>query len=326
AVPLDLEHMAALIEFEDDAGAVEALTQAARENRDFAYTLRRLRYDRAERKQLAEQRATYVETGVQVIDSYHDLPRGAAALHDLWGAEDGQWIREKDHRSCPGHVMAPGQYIGNWTAYCLDPAGNGHRPRSGNGAKKADPAAMRAVVEGNKDWVAATDVRRDWLLQFTRRKTWPKTAQEQMSRFAAQQVLLGGDIITQGLGAPEALELARQWLGLPETADRSACAEAAAQADPRRLVLHHFVAVAATIERQAGAKDRRAWRTDHLAYPRALRERIGEYLRLLETLGYQLSPIERAVASGETHHPAREDAAQAPEEPQLQETEGAEEQ
>ncbi|MEU0770564.1 ParB/RepB/Spo0J family partition protein [Streptomyces albogriseolus] len=312
ALPVTLDHMAALIEFEDDPDALKVISGAVGRG-DFDWVVRRLRNERDERIERAKQREEYVAAGIRVFDSRDDLPEGAEELWRLRTTEGGDSISTEDHLACPGHAVAPHEYGGKWTTVCLDPAGNGHHlhhPRVSRDGQKRDPAAEAAVVQGNKDWVAANDVRREWLAQFARRKSWPKETQDVMSRFVASQILLGGHIITSGMNTSDSLKLACQWLALGEDADWAQCAEAAAQAAPGKLPLIQFAAVAAIMERQVGAKDRRAWRTDRLAYTEGTRKRIASYLQALGSLGYELSPVERAVAEGRTYDPFEKAKAQ----------------
>ncbi len=303
---LGLDQMAALLEFENDPAAVEQLTAAA-ESGNFDWHLEKLRSKREARRKFAEQGKEYRAAGIQVIDSRSDLPDTAA---EVWGLADadGRYLSRDDHQSCPGHVMAPWDDEGTgWNAFCLDPAAHGHQVRITDPSRKPkaakDPAAMRAVKEGNRDWEAATTVRRNWLAQFARRRTWAKETQEAMSRFAAREMIRGGYVLNNGFNADDSLELMRQWLAMPEDAGWKKCAEAADQAGAGRLPFLHFATVGTRIEKQAGARDRRAWRTDSQAYTDDLRGRIGDYLRALGELGYELSPIEQAVADRETYHP-----------------------
>ncbi|MET7816091.1 hypothetical protein ABZT26_35290 [Streptomyces sp. NPDC005395] len=305
-----LDEMAALIEFENDPEALKELT-AAVGGHDFDWLLQRRRADRDDRARLARERKEYVAAGVRMLDSRTDLPEGAEELWRLRTTEDGERLSDEDHRECPGHAVAPQEFGSGWATVCLDPAGNEHHlqnPRRKE--EERDPAAEAAVVQGNKDWVAATAVRREWLVQFARRRSLAKEVQETVARFVVEQILLGGYIITNSLNASETLDLARQWLGADKDAGWPQCAEVAAKAAPGKVPVLQFVAVASPLERQAGAKDRRAWRTDRLGYTDGLRERIGSYLRSLESLGYELSPVERAVAEGRSYDPFEKAKAQ----------------
>ena len=84
---------------------------------------------------------------------------------------------------------------------CTDPEGNGHIDRwaatSGQEEKKragdmtddereAARAERKHVIESNKAWKAATEVRRQWLATFAARKTAPSGAEAYLARVLAE--------------------------------------------------------------------------------------------------------------------------------------------
>ena len=197
-------------------------------------------------------------------------------------AARGRRTHPRDHASCPGR----GAYFDTWDPghaihYCASPEEHGHTPRislsptpappgadgaaggdtSGPGASPGpadeppDPT-RRLVIEGNKAWQAAAEVRKRWLADvlFARR-----TAPREVAQFVARQLLAMPEPVRTGLSmAPGRMsfsEVTRQdagkWL---EIADTTAVA---------RLPLLMFTPIAVTYEyAMTQGEGRHTWRTE----------------------------------------------------------------
>ena len=191
--------------------------------------------------------------------------------------------------------------------YCTDPAGNGHavrslllpRPPAGDpGTGSGGPAGpaedappdpdRRLVIEGNKAWKAAAEVRKRWLatVLFARRNA-PRPA----GPFVARQLLVMPDPLRSGLAGAPGRELFREITG--QRADRlvEVCETTAAGRLPL-LMLGPIV----TAYEQAMTKGegKNTWRTDR--YAPCPRREAGRYLSFLASIGYPLSAVEQALA------------------------------
>jgi ParB family chromosome partitioning protein len=149
-----------------------------------------------------------------------------------------------------------------------------------------DPS-RRLVIEGNKAWTAATEVRRRWLTSLFARRT----AARELTQFVARQLVTMPDPLWSGLARAHSQELFSQLTGHSEGEWVTICGSAPAG----RLPLVMFAPVATAFESAMGeGEGRNTWRTDR--YSPCPREQASAYLTLLARLGYQLSVIERAVA------------------------------
>ena len=276
-----------------------------------AETIRQERAEAAEHQRLLEELAA---AGIPVTD---DLPPGAVRLNQL--LHDGEELTSEAHAACPGR----GAFFVPWDMryvvhYCLNPGEHGHTSRSllaqppsagpglssdTGGGDVAEPGASpapaeepadpsrRLVIEGNKAWQAAAEVRKRWLADvlFARRN-----APREAAPFIARQLLTMPEPLRTGLaiaaGRLSFAEVARQeaskWL---EICDTTAAA---------RLPLLMLTPIAVTYEyTMTQGEGRNTWRTDN-RYSPCPRTQAGHYLAFLASIGYQLTPIERAVADG----------------------------
>ena len=129
--------------------------------------------------------------------------------------------------------------------YCSDPATYGHTVRSaiavsaaapgqpdapdpaGAPADEAPDPSRRIVIQGNKAWAAATEVRRRWLTTLFARRS----AACEVAQFIARQLVRMPEPLRSGLGRAHAQMLFRQltgrddhdWLEACETAPAGAC-------------------------------------------------------------------------------------------------------
>jgi hypothetical protein len=150
-----------------------------------------------------------------------------------------------------------------------------------------DPG-RRLVIEGNKAWKAASEVRKRWLgsVLFARR-----TAPREAAPFIAGQLLTMPDPLRSGLpGAASSLlfseitgRTAATWL---ETCDTTPAARMPL------LMLAPIVTAYETAMTEGEGKN--TWRTDR--YSPCPRRAAAAYLAFLASIGYQLSTIEQALA------------------------------
>jgi ParB family chromosome partitioning protein len=304
---LTIDQLAVVAEFQDDPQAVSRLAAAAWTGA-FEHEAERIRQNRAEQAEQDRLRRDLEEAGVTVTDT---LPAGAHPLAGL--RHDGEDLTPESHASCPGR----GVFFRSWdpTApnhYCCDPAGHGHTYRHGDPATSditAGPAgaastpgpagrpdvapaddSRRLVIQGNKAWKAATQVRHRWLTAslFARR-----TAPREAAPFVARQLLTMPDPLRSGLAAAPSRALFSQITGQPADRWLDACDTAPAG---RVALLLLGPVVTAYEQAMTDGEGRNTWRTDR--YSPCPRDQAGRYLAFLASAGYQLSDIERAVVDG----------------------------
>ena len=312
---LTLEELALLAEFDGDDGAISRILDALHRGYNVDYEAERIRQDRAEAAAHQRLLDELTAAGIQISP---DLPPGAVRLSQL--LHDGEELTAEAHAACPGR----GAFFPSWDLlrpayYCTSPEEHGHTqrhsllsqpPAAGAGtsadadpggvpAPSASPApaeeppdpSRRLVIEGNKAWQAAAEVRKRWLADvlFARR-----SAPREAAQFVARQLLSMPEPLRTGLaiasGRLSFSEITRQdasrWL---EICDTTAAA---------RLPLLMLAPIAVTYEyAMTQGEGRNTWRTDN-RYSPCPRTQAGHYLAFLASVGYQLTPIERAVADG----------------------------
>jgi ParB-like chromosome segregation protein Spo0J len=301
--PLDLEQLAVIAEFQDDLEAVTRLAAAAWNGHGFDHIAEQLRQRRADQAEQDRLRRDLVAAGYAVTDS---LPPGAQRLTVL--LHDGGELTDEAHADCPGR----GVFFNGWDPltrqhYCTDPAAHGHASRyehavspslplpagapgiGDTGAAPPDPA-RRLVIEGNRAWKAAAEVRRRWLAaSLLARRTAPREAVQ----FAACQLLAMAEPLRSGLSDAPRRDLFRQLTGQAAETLLDTCVTAAAGRLPLLILAPIVTAYEHAMTEGEG---RNTWRTDRYApCPRA---EAGRYLAFLASLGYELSTIEQAVADG----------------------------
>ena len=313
AAQLTLDELALLAEFDGDSEAVATVLEALRRGLTVEYVAERIRQDRAEAVRHEQLVAGLEAAGITVTEG---LPDGAARLAGL--VHDGEDLTLETHASCPGR----GAYFQSWNLehpvhYCAAPAGHGHTvrtfgpaPGDGNDADGAgahaaaaagplpdDPAGdappdpgRRLVIEGNKAWAAAGEVRRRWLPQLFARRAAPR----EVARFVARQLLTMPEPLRLGLAAAPASPLFTDVTGLHADQAADGCDTCPAV----RLPLLMLAPIAAAYEGAMSGTEaaRSPWRADR--YSPCPRPDAGRYLAFLASIGYQLSVIERAVADG----------------------------
>jgi ParB family chromosome partitioning protein len=295
---LSLDQYAILAEFQDDPDAIEQLLGVARWG-SMEHEAERIRQHRAEQAEHQRLRAELETAGYQVTDASPESDQLLAAL-----LQDGDDLTAEAHAACPGRAVFFYRWdLQNPVHYCTDPATHGHTSRSATPAPGGDggepgPAtplveeppdpSRRLVIEGNKAWAAATEVRHRWLATLFARRTAPR----ELAQFVAAQLVRMREPLYSDLArAPQHSVFTQitgrtgdDWVTVSETASAG------------RLPLVMFAPVAAAFESaMEGDQGRNTWRLDR--YSPCPREQAAAYLTLLAGLGYQLSAIEQAVAS-----------------------------
>jgi ParB family transcriptional regulator, chromosome partitioning protein len=310
---LTLDQVAAVAELGDDKAAVKKLVDAAEDGTGrFRHTLEQLRADKAEQAARDDLTARLKAEGATIAESY---PGWSSQLDQLQN-DKGKKITPRGHKACPGHaahiqrLWSQAGIVFKPVYFCADPKANGHQALGGGAAPAADGPDLEAqraerqrTLAGNKLWRAAETVRRQWLTGFIAAKTPPKTA----ARFIAESLARNDGCIWRAMerGNSMACELgavpARPAAAYGEQAAAATGAVAARAGDGRAQVITLGIILAA----YEGATTVDTWRgngTDSLGG-------IRRYLQALAGWGYELSPIEQAVADGQQWQPA---AAPAP--------------
>jgi ParB family chromosome partitioning protein len=297
---LSLDQYATLAEFQNDPDAVERLLSVARWG-SMDHEAERIRQHRAEQAEHQRLRDELEDSGYQVADTPAEGDQLLATL-----LHDGEDLTAEAHADCPGRAVCFYRWdLQSPVHYCTDPAAYGHVSRAARADAPApdgdegdpDPAApameeppdpsRRIVIEGNKAWAAATEVRRRWLISLFARRT----AARELTQFVARQLVTMPDPLWSGLARAHSQELFTKLTGHSEDEWVTICATAPAG----RLPLVMFAPVATAFESAMGeGEGRNTWRADR--YSPCPREQACAYLVLLAGLGYQLSVIERAVA------------------------------
>jgi ParB family chromosome partitioning protein len=318
----DLEELALLRPFEDDPETMERILAAVESGSPLRYLVQRITDERAARARRDKLAADLQASGITVLDH---VPPGAIRLSWLLAdtADSSDSSHEEDdgqdqdarlmdpaaHASCPGAATVLHTWQDEPSYYCLDPGQYGHArlhqdtpvpfpAAPPGGAPDGDAAgqgrspdpARKLVIEGNKAWVAAGTVRQRWLAEFLSRKAPPSGSAAVIARFVTTQLITMPQPLRQALGGIRDRRMYRD-LGGPAPG-------AAGTASQPRLWLLALAPVAAAYEDQmTGTGEQRAtWRTDR--FSPCPRVDAGAWLRFTAEVGYQLSPVERAVADG----------------------------
>ena len=152
-----------------------------------------------------------------------------------------------------------------------------------------DPG-RRLVIEGNKAWAAAAEVRRRWLPQLFARRAAPR----EVARFVAVQLLTMPEPLRLGLAAAPGSPVFTDVTGLHADQAADGCDTCPAV----RLPLLMLAPIAAAYEGAMSGTEaaRSTWRADR--YSPCPRPDAGRYLAFLASIGYHLTVIEQAVADG----------------------------
>jgi ParB family chromosome partitioning protein len=299
---VSLEDLALLAEFDGDTDATGRLLGCLEHGYSLEHTAERIRQDRAEAAQHAQIRADLAASGITVTDA---LPDRAAWLTSL--RHDDQDLTPETHAACPGHgatfarwnqlepawyCTSPAEYghTSRWTLTSTTNSGADHQGATGTLPEPAPDPDRKLVIEGNKAWQAAAQVRHRWLAaSLFPRKSVPREAHV----FLARQLLAMPDPLRSGLATAAGKALFGQLTG-HDLAQWDQDCDTAATA---RLAVAMLGPVITAYEHaMTEAEGRNTWRTDR--YSPCPRPDAGRYLAFLASLGYQLSAIEQAVADG----------------------------
>jgi ParB family chromosome partitioning protein len=299
---LSLEDLAVIAEFEGEPDAIAKLLDTARWGGSLEHQAERLRQQRAEQAEHERLCRELEAAGISVTPA---LPSAGQLLTAL--RHDGEDLTAESHVGCPGR----GAFFRSYDPatpvhYCADPAAYGHTFRhadleiSGNAVGAADThdpagegdggppdAARRLVIQGNKAWKAAAQVRKRWLATnlFPRR-----TVPRQAAQFVTRQLLTMPDPLRSGLATAHSRALFTEITGQP--ADK--WEEASDTAAAARLPLLMLAPIVTAYEQaMTEGEGKNTWRPDR--YSPCPRNEAGRYLAFLASLGYQLSDIEQAV-------------------------------
>ncbi|MFD5553737.1 ParB N-terminal domain-containing protein [Streptomyces sp. NPDC127068] len=311
------EHLAAITEFADDPEALAAITEAAAQDDadagdvEWAIAVERTKRDKRAK---AEAHRAELEAAGQKIRDAEELSERALPVWRLRG------ISTEEHAGCKGLVWVFDERRGDrYEPHCSAPGLYGHTvPESASGSgsssakttaeKEADRAARAAVKKGNIDWDASEALRRKWITDLIKRRTLTKNITNTLIGHVNEALLSGTWGVSDDLNKDGTTSILAGFLGLnaQQTKDRSSFAGHVAK-DPRRAPQLQFAAIAAVREKSA---TRSAWRTDDQHAPWA-RKPTGQWFRVLESLGYPLTPIEQSVVDGEPYDPAKKKARAA---------------
>ena len=312
APALTLEQAATLAEFDDSPEDVAALVEAA-DDGDFDYVAQQIR-DRREREATAQAKADELTAaGVRVIETPEWGDDTTRTLRRLAPAEGADTYDEQTHAECPGHVAyvrvdvrwgrdedgkSQRSFEADATYACDQWAQAGHvdtcasngSGSSGQAKKRAEDmteterkeaqAARRDVIESNKAWESAEQVRRAWLAEFAQRKTAPKDA----PAFLAHAITRHDTVVADR----DADALATEWFSLTRAAYGGRATDWAETIDRASQPRATMLAVARVLSAMENHTGRDTWRNPGPV--------DVEYLTTLQRWGYSLSPIEKRAA------------------------------
>jgi ParB family chromosome partitioning protein len=302
---LTLDQYAILAEFQNDPAALKRLLTVARWG-SMDHEAERIRQQRAEHAAHEQLTAELREAGYEVAE---DIPATDQLLAVL--LHDGEDLTPELHAECPGRAVSFRPWdLRSPVHFCTDPAAHGHTLRHASpagapapgGAEDPGPvtppteeppdSSRRIVIEGNKAWTAAAEVRRRWLATLFARRTAPR----ELTQFVASQLVTMPEPIRSGLSRAHHQALFSTLTGRSDTDWLTICETAPAG----RLPLVMFAPVATAFESAMGdGEGRNTWRTGR--FSPCPREQAAAYLTLLAGLGYQLSVIEQAVAQNQPY-------------------------
>jgi ParB family chromosome partitioning protein len=315
---ISLDQAAVIVEFEDSDEDVAALRQAAKDRQfdHVASRIRDRRAKEAviaaKEQELAAAGVTVLGEKPATV-GYSGTPADPVALiehphgyiqNPVYADEAGtKSVKPAAHKTCPGRAVfvdaewnrtdKGNEYFPVVIEYCLDWKANGHhRTSTGKPAKKAledmtpaeleaaekEKAERRRVIQNNKDWPLATEVRR----------TWIKDSLLQQKKLPADSDLIPALWASSNLPKESynvGLETVKNWLDISGD-------EWSSGAKIRRHLItgnentatRTMLAIAlSAVEDQLGDKD--AWRSQ-------ASRGLGLYLQVLASWGYDPSVLE----------------------------------
>jgi ParB family transcriptional regulator, chromosome partitioning protein len=306
---ITLDQAALFAEFQDDDAAVNQIMNDICNGRTGQHVAERLRQERADEAARQHLITQLTADGYQITDEF---PGGRRLLTYL--AHDGQDLTPETHAACPGRAVHLSAYNPPAvTHFCTDPDYHGHTSGfpgsalpdlSGNGTTVSDGAgtppapetapapdpARKLVIEGNKAWTAAANVRKRWLAgSLLARRTTPREAMP----FITAQLLEMPSPVRDAITRASRSTIFHEITGGTIRHDENTSTWPAG-----RLPLAILAVIAASYEeRMDGDQGRFTWRTDR-RFTQCPRDDAGAYFRFLASTGYELSLIEQAVADG----------------------------
>lgn len=283
-----LDQAAEMLEFEDDAEAMERIMMTVREEPDyFEHRIARERSDKADRVACLPLIEEAHKNGWTVLTDYPTYGEAPYPIQNI-RKEDGARVTSEDLVGKAGiSVLPQNTYNGPaFRYYVNDPAQLGYAvdqqvTQSNSGPMTDEQKAERkALIENNKDWDAAESVRRDWLQSLIERKALPKD----VTLVTAEAFAYGNSRISQSMGTGNSL--AKKMLGI-ESTQREAL--------PAYLLNHPNKAQHVTLAIAfAGIED-----TTHRGTWRYPSDETALYLQALARWGYTLSPVEKIAAKSD---------------------------
>lgn len=284
---LSLEDAAALAEFEGDEEATSRIENAIRNSwQSVAHVAAQIRRDRAAAELIAQRRAELEAEGLRVIERPESWPGYGArpasvALAELVDKQGKGWgERMEAHREvCTGHVVwldSDGESVRE-TVGCEDYRSHGHKtynPFAGTGSRQS-AEERRAVIDGNRAWLAAADVRGEFVRGLAKAAKAPKGAEQYVTKACAfgrmgnahqWYELRGQKMPTTGYG----------------TTDWEAVGRSLARLSAAKLTCAQLTMALGYMEAKTSEKGQ--WR--------ALDTSVAEYLNALAGWGYSLSDAE----------------------------------
>ncbi|MFF5808237.1 ParB N-terminal domain-containing protein [Streptomyces sp. NPDC012746] len=292
-----LEDLAILAELEtsDPQAAAQALAQMEAEpDGHHMFVIRRARTE-SKRRQAAETHRAELDARSARIRTVDELRETALRVSRLTG------ISTLDHATCQGHVWVLEDGASSYEPYCTNPALYGHEvPASASTQGKPTPGERRAIIEGNKDWDVAEELRRDWLTALFGKARRPRPITDRMTQITSTVLVTGSEVISRRASHPATRTRLNEWMGLPWDTYPNTRAAAVAE-KPAHAALYAFAAVAAAYEQHTV---RTVWRTDGDHAGATIRTDAAQYLTWLVSLGYQPTVIEQAVIDGKPYSSA----------------------
>ncbi|MER7952358.1 ParB N-terminal domain-containing protein [Streptomyces sp. NPDC096079] len=297
--PVSLEELGKLAELEElDPAAARRVTAYIEANPDsyVDYQITRELHAAQGRARAEAHRAELEAAGARIMLAA-ELGQSARPLHDLKG------IKPEEHEACQGHAWVLEEGRTQYTPYCTSHTLFGHPVKATlTAGPQRTPAERKAIIEGGRDWDAAEERRREWLTKLISRRSHARALTDQLTAVTALAMIQGAYVMAAKLSHNDLPALVARFTGARDasTATLNTLAE-----NGKRAAVNTFAVIAGCHEK---AMPRTTWRTDAdgeaIYTQNATRKTAARYLGWLVTLGFEPSPIERAVLDGETYDPA----------------------
>jgi ParB family chromosome partitioning protein len=298
---LTLDQAAALIEFEGDAGTVDALIEVATESPEqFAHATQRARDEKRLTAIRDAATAQLVERGFTILDrepGYYETDH--TPIRDLLTGA-GEPVTDADIVEVEGRAAYVRVYYTSEEAailyYVADPKKAGFRKdrSSASGPMNDEQKEERkTLIANNKAWASAETVRREWLATLLSRKTLPKDAAVAIATGLTVYRGVVGTAIERGNS------LAHGLFGI-DRADYWGPDKLATLVDEAPTKAQH-VTLAIVLGGIESATSKETWR-----HPSAA---MATYFRQLAAWGYALSEVEQLVTADSASDPADDSEA-----------------